>query len=109
MRLDYHGVLLASAAVAPPASPFDPVELRSMSDDALVAEIVSLLRKVVPHELGACDLHSSLTDDIGIDSLGSYELMMDAEDRFGIEISDEQLANLKTIADIVALIRNNVD
>lgn len=89
-------------------SPFDPEELRTISDDALAAEVVMLLRKVVPHDIEAWDLHSSLTDDIGIDSLGSYELMMDAEDRFGIEISDQQLASLKTIGDIVTLIRQNV-
>ena len=109
MRSDYHVVLMVSAAVDTPASAFDPVKLRSMSDDAVLAEIVLLLRKAIPHELATCELHSSLTDDLGIDSLGIYELIMEVEDRFGIKMSDEHLASLKTIADFVALIRNNVD
>ena len=62
----------------------DQALLREMSDDDIVAEIAVILRRVVPHDIIDIKLDSLLVGDIGIDSLGTYELVMDAEDRFGI-------------------------
>lgn len=49
-------------------------------------------------------LESSLTDDLGADSLDAVELNMAIEDAFGVEIPDEALAELKTVKDIVEYI-----
>ncbi len=54
----------------------------------------------------SCDIETlteatTLMDDLGADSLDAVELNMALEDEFGIKISDEELANLKTIGDIV--------
>jgi len=86
--------------------PLNRESIADMDDSQIAEEVVALLRKVVPHEIGETTLSSLLVEDIGIDSLGSYELMMDAEDRFGIEIAEDELLNLKSIADIVALVRS---
>lgn len=80
--------------------------ISSMSDKEIVDELLKLLIRVVPHDIKTCEMSSFLIQDIGIDSLGTYELMMDAEDRFGIEIADEQLMELKQIKDLVALVRS---
>jgi len=42
-----------------------------------------------------------LTDDLGIDSFGSIEIVYDLEDKFGIEIPEKDLANVKMVDDIV--------
>jgi len=42
-----------------------------------------------------------LTDDLGIDSFGSIEIVYDLEDHFGIEIPEKDLADVKTVDDIV--------
>ena len=42
-----------------------------------------------------------LTEDLGADSLDSVELNMALEDALGIAIPDEEIANLKTVQDIV--------
>lgn len=47
---------------------------------------------------------TSLFEDLGADSLDAVELNMALEDSFGIKIPDEDLAGLKTVADIVAYV-----
>lgn len=89
--------------------PIDQALLKEMSDTEIVAEIVLILRRVVPHELVDVKLDSKLVEDIGIDSLGTYELVMDAEDRFGIQIEDDQLLTLSTVRDIVEFVKSRVE
>ena len=49
-------------------------------------------------------LESTLKEDLGIDSLDAVELSLDLDTEFDVEISDEELASLKTVKDIVELI-----
>lgn len=51
-------------------------------------------------------LESNLKDDLGIDSLAAVELPLDLETEFDVEISDEELAALVTVEDIVKLIES---
>ena len=52
-------------------------------------------------------LEASLTEDLGADSLDAVELNMALEEAFEISIPDEELANFKTVQDIVTYIENN--
>lgn len=54
-------------------------------------------------------LNASLTEDLGADSLDLVDLMMSFEDEFGLEIPDEALENIKTVADVVKYIEDNAD
>lgn len=47
---------------------------------------------------------ATLFDDLGADSLDAVELNMALEDAFDIKIPDEDIANLKTVADVVAYV-----
>ena len=46
----------------------------------------------------------TFTDDLDIDSLSMVEIAVQAEDRFGVKIPDDELANLKTVGDAVTYI-----
>jgi acyl carrier protein len=50
-------------------------------------------------------LDSKLVDDLGMDSLDAAELAIATEREFNITVSDEQIAKLVTVQDIVALVR----
>lgn len=54
-------------------------------------------------------LDASLTEDLGADSLDLVDLMMSFEDEFGLEIPDDALGNIKTVADVVKYIEDNAD
>lgn len=49
---------------------------------------------------------SRLKEDLEIDSLAAVELSLDLETEFDVEISDEELAALVTVEDIVKLIES---
>ncbi|MGN0658785.1 MAG: acyl carrier protein [Emergencia sp.] len=50
------------------------------------------------------EMEASLSDDLNIDSLDAVELVMAIEEKYGIKIPDEELGNMKKVADIVAAI-----
>ncbi|MCR5809154.1 MAG: acyl carrier protein [Clostridiales bacterium] len=52
-------------------------------------------------------LDTRFVEDLKADSLDLVELVMDLEDRYGVEIPDEQLAEVKTVGDIIEIIENN--
>jgi len=45
---------------------------------------------------------SSFVEDLGADSLDTVELIMEFEDEFGIEISDEQAEQISTVGEATA-------
>ena len=48
---------------------------------------------------------ASLDADLGATSLDMVETIMTLEDEFGIEISDRDAETLKTVGDVMALVR----
>ena len=70
-------------------------ELRS-----LIADMLSVDEDKVTPE-------SNLMDDLGADSLSIVELHMEIEERCGVTIPDEEVANLKTVQDILDAIEAN--
>jgi acyl carrier protein len=75
------------------------------------AEILSGLAEIVEEVAGidAADVSAdkSFVDDLDIDSLSMVEIAVQAEDKFGVKIPDEQLAELKTVGDAVDYISKN--
>lgn len=53
-------------------------------------------------------LEASFKDDLGADSLDVVEFIMEVEDAFGIEISDEDAENLSTVGDVVKYIEERL-
>ena len=71
-------------------------------------DIFEQVRQVTVETL-KCDLASvtptaRLSADLGADSLDAMELCMALEEAFGLTISDEELAQIVTIGDIVRYI-----
>ncbi len=63
------------------------------------------VRNVIMETLG-CDaeqvtLEAALAEDLGADSLASVELVMALEEATGVSISDEAMANIKTVGDVM--------
>lgn len=63
------------------------------------------VKKLIAAELSINEedikLESSLTEDLGADSLDAVELIMALEDEFDVEVSDEDAQNIRTVKDIV--------
>ena len=52
-------------------------------------------------------MDSVLLEDLGADSIDLADLVMTFEDEFDMEISDEDLEKIKTVADIVKFIEEH--
>lgn len=50
---------------------------------------------------------SEIVKDLGADSLDVVEMLMSLEDEYGISVSEDDAANIKTVGDIVKLIEAN--
>lgn len=70
---------------------------------ALIAEQLS----VDPADI---TLEATFVDDLGVDSLDLVELSMALEEEFGIEeMSEEDMANIKTVGDLVEYLAKHLD
>jgi acyl carrier protein len=47
----------------------------------------------------------SFADDLDIDSLSMVEIAVASQDKFGVEIPDDELKNLKTVQDVIDYVR----
>lgn len=54
-------------------------------------------------------MESSFVDDLGADSLDIVELIMALEDEFDMEIPDEEVENIATVADVVEYIKAHTE
>jgi len=70
-----------------------------------LAEIVEEVAGVAQDDVTA---EKSFVDDLDIDSLSMVEIAVQAEDRFGVKIPDDELANLKTVGDAVNYVSANL-
>ena len=52
---------------------------------------------------------STITGDLGADSLDLVDLAMSIEDEFDIELSDEALDKIKSVGDLVAYIEKKLE
>ncbi len=52
-----------------------------------------------------CVPEASFADDLGADSLDLVELIMEMEEEFGVQISDAELQNIRTIQDVIAFLK----
>lgn len=75
---------------------------------ATTEEIRSQLAEIVNEVAGVpaddVQLDKSFTDDLDVDSLSMVEIIYAAEEKFGVEIPDEEAKGLRTVGDAVAYI-----
>ena len=71
-------------------------------------EILEGLAEIVNEETGLdpaeVQLDKSFTDDLDIDSLSMMTIVVNAEEKFGVRIPDDEVKNLKTVRDAVDFI-----
>jgi acyl carrier protein len=76
-----------------------------MSIEAQVKEIIMNKLGV---EMEQITDEASFIEDLGADSLDTVELVMELEDKFGIEIPDADAEKIRTVRDAVAYLQKHV-
>lgn len=70
------------------------------------------VKKVIVDQLGIDEaevtMEANFTDDLGVDSLEIFEIVMSLEEAFEIEIPNEDIENIKDVKGIVKYIEAKV-
>lgn len=74
-------------------------------------DILEKVKDLIADQLDVADKDSitegsSITDDLGADSLDVVDLVMALEDEFGVEIPEDEVENIKTVGDIIKYIED---
>lgn len=76
-------------------------------DDALFETLSGMAKKYAP---AGAELmpETELSADLNIDSVAAMDLIMEIEDRFDIDIPINQVSDLRTLGDLVALVQSQL-
>lgn len=70
-----------------------------------MADVLDRVKRIIVDRLGVEEsevtMEASFKDDLGADSLDVVELVMELEDEFDLEISDEDAEKITTVGEVV--------
>jgi acyl carrier protein len=72
-----------------------------VSNEEILNGLAEIVEEIAGVDAGEVTPEKSFVDDLDIDSLSMVEIAVQAEDKFGVKIPDDQLAELKTVKDAV--------
>lgn len=81
---------------------------KGLDEQAILEGLAEIVEEVAGVPVDDVTSEKSFVDDLDIDSLSMVEIAVQAEDRFGVKIPDDELANLKTVGDAVSYVSKNV-
>ena len=73
----------------------------------MTEKIIALTAEHLGIDADSISETDSFKEDLGVDSLDLFELVMELEEEFGIEIPSEDLENLATVADVAKYIEDH--
>jgi len=79
-----------------------------VNNEDILTDLAAIVEEVAGVDAADVTADKSFVDDLDIDSLSMVEIAVQAEDKFGVKIPDDQLANLKTVGDAVKYIGANL-
>ena len=66
----------------------------------LQGRLIEILHRISGADPAVITPEARLMEDVGIDSLGFYEILIEADANLGIRIKEEELLRFRTVADI---------
>lgn len=76
----------------------------ALTQDEVLAGIKEIVVDVAGVDASKIEMSKSFSDDLEVDSLSMVEVVVAAEERFGVKIPDDQVSELATVGDAVNFI-----
>ena len=73
----------------------------AMTQEEILAGLSEIIDEIAGVPADEVTPEKTFVDDLDIDSLSMVEIAVAAQDKFGVEIPDDQLKDLKTVQDVV--------
>ena len=78
----------------------------ALSDQEILAGLGEIIDEIAGVPADEVTPEKNFVDDLDIDSLSMVEIAVAAQDKFGVEIPDDELKNLKTVKDVVDYVQS---
>jgi acyl carrier protein len=79
----------------------------AMTDQEIQTGLAEIVDEVAGVPADQVTPEKTFVDDLDIDSLSMVEIAVAAQDKFGVEIPDDQLKDLKTVQDVIDYVRRS--
>ncbi len=76
----------------------------AMSQEEILAGLCEIIDEIAGVPADEVTPEKTFVDDLDIDSLSMVEIAVAAQDKFGVEIPDDQLKDLKTVQDVISYV-----
>lgn len=73
----------------------------ALSQDVVLAGIKDIVVEVAGIDAGKVAMDKKFTDDLDVDSLSMVEVVVAAEEKFGVKIPDDEVTKMATVGDAV--------
>ncbi len=73
----------------------------ALTQEEILAGLSEIIDEIAGVPADEVTPEKTFVDDLDIDSLSMVEIAVAAQDRFGVEIPDDQLKDLKTVKDVI--------
>jgi len=80
-----------------------------MTEQEILAGLGEIIEEIAGVPADEVIPNKSFVDDLDIDSLSMVEIAVAAQDKFGVEIPDDQLKDLTTVQDVVNFVVKNTE
>ena len=78
-----------------------------MTEQEILAGLGEIIEEIAGVPADEVIPSKSFVDDLDIDSLSMVEIAVAAQDKFGVEIPDDQLKDLTTVQDVINFVAKN--
>ena len=79
-----------------------------MADPAVTQQIIQSLATYLKRDAASITESHHLRDDLGLDSVAVIELLFEIEDRFKIQIPDQDLVGLSTVGSVASYVQERL-
>ena len=79
----------------------------ALTNDDVLAGLAELITDETGISADEVAMEKSFTDDLDIDSISMMTIVVNAEEKFGVTIPDDEVKNLKTVGDAGTYITSN--
>jgi acyl carrier protein len=79
----------------------------AMTEQEILAGLGEIIDEIAGVPADEVTPAKNFVDDLDIDSLSMVEIAVAAQDKFGVEIPDDELKNLKTVQDVISSVQRS--
>jgi acyl carrier protein len=76
-----------------------------MTEQEILTGLGEIIEEIAGVPAAEVTPEKTFVDDLDIDSLSMVEIAVAAQDKFGVEIPDDELKNLKTVKHVVEFVQ----